>query len=59
MLWLLDLYQVQHREPHQPASYRLYHHRPTLLHWNQREVRRAYESMTTIYPGVVKHIMYE
>lgn len=41
MFWLLDLYQVQHREPHQPASYRLYHHRPTLLHWNQREVRGA------------------
>lgn len=43
LLRLLDLYQVQHREPYQPASHRLYHHRPTLLHRNQREVRGAYE----------------
>lgn len=35
----LDLYKVQHRKPHQPASYRLHHHRPAVLHRNQREVR--------------------
>lgn len=39
---LSDLYQVQHREPHQPASHRLHHHRPTLLHRNQREVRNLH-----------------
>lgn len=49
LVWLVDLHQVQHREPHQPASHRLYHHRPALLHRNQSKVRRTYGSASYMY----------
>ncbi|CDQ99651.1 unnamed protein product [Oncorhynchus mykiss] len=38
----ITMWPVCTREPHQPASHRLHHHRPALLHRHKREVRRAY-----------------
>lgn len=39
-VWLrsADLHKVRFWESHQPPTHRLHHHRPALLHGNQREV---------------------